>query len=82
MSETPLQVAAEMLDDARQDMVNRADLLHSRLGKLIEEGKPGRGYDLPTIVNMLTVLRDAIEMYRRAEAVLGAQREAASQGES
>jgi hypothetical protein len=64
-----IEVAEELLREERHEMVASASLLHRRLGKLIERGDEGMGFDLPTIVSLLGRMRDSIEMYRRSKAV-------------
>lgn len=69
MSETPIEVAANLLAEERQDMVASAGILVRRLNSLIEHGGEHRNYDFPTIVSMLGRMRDSIEAYRCARAV-------------
>jgi len=69
VSETQADVATEMLEYERLQLISAADLLHRRLGKLIERGHEGMGFDLPTIISLTHRLRDAIEAYRTAQAV-------------
>jgi hypothetical protein len=62
-------IAAEAVESDRHELLMSAKLLHRRLGKLIEAGDEGLGFDLPTIVSMLTRMRDSVESYRSAKAV-------------
>lgn len=72
MNETPIQLAESLLEEERKDMLSMADLLQRRLNKMIERGGPGMGFDLPTIVSLLASMRDAVEKYRTATAVMAA----------
>ena len=79
---TPLQTAEGLLEEERHEMVQQAKLLHRRLGNLIEAGAPSRGFDLPTIVSMLSTMRDAVESYRITVAVVEALKPLSGSGES
>jgi hypothetical protein len=68
-SETLDEIAVEAVLHERYELVQSARLLHRRLGKLIESGDEGMGYDLPTIVNLLARMRDAVESYRSARSI-------------
>jgi formate dehydrogenase assembly factor FdhD len=68
MPETVDQIAWKMLEEERREMLASARLLHRRLGKLIETGDETMGHDLPTIVSMLTRMRDSVEAFRSARA--------------
>jgi hypothetical protein len=81
MAETLDEIATEMLEEERREMVMSARLLHRRLGKLIDTGDEGMGFDLPGITSMLVRMRDSIESFRSARATHAAVMQAKAEWE-